>query len=130
METNLGEVTARIRQDLNEYQTQLRQRLDQLLAQGLISSIQIEEIIREAKLTGEEVVNALKSPASQVQEVTEIYVYALFENYQESVEKRIAEIRKESEKRNVWIIPDFSGLLKLPKKWSKNSEETHSDRKH
>jgi hypothetical protein len=129
METNLGELTARIRQDLNEYQAQLRQRLDQLLAQGLISSIQIEEIIREAKLTGEEVVNALKSPASQVEEVTEIYVYALFENYQESVEKRIAEIRKESEKRNVWI-PDVLGWLKLPQKWSKNSEETHSDRKH
>ncbi|XZN91455.1 MAG: hypothetical protein ACM65M_00810 [Microcoleus sp.] len=100
------------------------------MAQGLTSSIQIEEIIREAKLTGEEVVNALKSPASQVEEVTEIYVYALFENYQESVEKRIAEIRKESEKRNVWIIADVFGLLKLPKKWSKNSEKTHSDRKH
>lgn len=129
METNLGELTTRIRQELNEYQTQLAQKLDQLLAQGLISRRQIEEIIREAKLTGEEVVNALKSPASQVEEVTEIYVYALFENYQESVENRIAEIRKDSEKRNVWI-PDLLGWLKLPKKWSKNSEETHSDRKH
>ena len=129
METNLGELTTRIRQELNEYQTQLAQKLDQHLAQGLISRRQIEEIIREAKLTGEEVVNALKSPASQVEEVTEIYVYALFENYQESVENRIAEIRKDSEKRNVWI-PDLLGWLKLPKKWSKNSEETHSDRKH
>ncbi len=129
METNLGELTARIREELNEYQAQLAQKLDQLLAEGLISSTQIEEIIREAKLTGEEVVNALKSPASQVEEVTEIYVYALFENYQESVENRITEIRKESEKRNVWI-PDLLGWLKLPKKWSKNSEQTHSDRKH
>ncbi len=130
METNLGELTARIRQELNEYQTQVGQRLNQLLAQGLISRTQIEEIITEAKVTGEEVVNALKSPASQVEEVTEIYVYALFENYQESVENRIAEIRKESDKRNVWIIPDFLGWLKLPKKWSKNSEQTHSDRKN
>ncbi|WP_377473549.1 MAG: hypothetical protein P2A85_15425 [Microcoleus anatoxicus] len=129
METNLGELTARIREELNEYQTQLAQKLDKLLAQGLISSTQIEEIIREAKLTGEEVVNALKSPASQVEEVTEIYVYALFENYQESVENRIAEIRKKSDKRNVWI-PDFLAWLKMPKKWSKNSEQTHSDRKH
>ena len=128
METNLGELTARIRQDLNEYQAQLKQRLDQLLAQGLISRTQIEEIIREAKLTGEEVVNALKSPASQVEEVTEIYVYALFENYQESVEKRIAEIKKESEKRNVWIIPDFWSWLKPPKSLSKNSEKIQSDR--
>jgi transcriptional regulator with XRE-family HTH domain len=125
METNLGELTARIRQELNEYQDQLGQRLNQLLAQGLISRRQIEEIIREAKVTGEEVVNALKSPASQVEEVTEIYVYTLFENYQESVEERIAEIKKESEKRNSWfIIPDFWGWLRSPK----NSQKTHSDR--
>lgn len=124
METNLGELTARIREELNEYQAQLGQRLNQLLAQGLISRKQIEEIIREAKVTGEEVVNALKSPASQVEEVTEIYVYSLFENYQESVEERIAEIKKESEKRNVWIIPDFWGWLRP----SKNSQKTHSDR--
>ena len=124
METNLGELTARIRQELNEYQAQLEQRLNQLLAQGLISRRQIEEIIREAKVTGEEVVNALKSPASQVEEVTEIYVYSLFENYQESVEERIAEIKKESEKRNSWIIPDFLGWLRAPK----NPQKTHSDR--
>jgi len=129
METNLGELTARIRQELNEYQAQLGQRLNQLLDQGLISRTQIEEIIREAKVTGEEVVNALKSPASQVEEVTEIYVYTLFENYQESVKERIAEIQKESEKRNSWIIPDFWGWLKSPKNSSKNSEKTHSDRK-
>jgi predicted transcriptional regulator len=49
METNLGELTARIRQELNEYQAQLGQRLNQLLAQGLISRRQIEEIIREAR---------------------------------------------------------------------------------
>ena len=124
METNLGELTARIRQELNEYQAQLEQRLNQLLAQGLISRRQIEEIIREAKVTGEEVVNALKSPASQVEEATEIYVYSLFENYQESVEERIAEIKKESEKRNSWIIPDFLGWLRAPK----NPQKTHSDR--
>jgi hypoxanthine phosphoribosyltransferase len=123
METNLGELTARIRQELNEYQAQLGQRLNQLLAQGLISRRHIEEIIREAKVTGEEVVNALKSPASQVEEVTEIYVYTLFENYQESVEERIAEIKKESDKRNSWI-PDFWGWLRSPK----NSQKTHSDR--
>jgi hypothetical protein len=129
METNLGELTARIRQELNEYQAQLGQRLNQLLAQGLISRTQIEEIIREAKVTGEEVVNALKSPASQVEEVTEIYVYTLFENYKESVKETIAEIQKKSEKRNSWIIPDFLGWLKSPKNSSKNSEKTHSDRK-
>jgi hypothetical protein len=125
METNLGELTARIRQELNEYQAQVGQRLNQLLAQGLISRTQIEEIITEAKVTGEEVVNALKSPASQVEEVTEIYVYTLFENYKESVEDRIAEIKKESEKRNSWIIPDFWGWLRAPK----TSQKTHSDRK-
>lgn len=125
MEINLGELTARIRQELNEYQAQVGQRLNQLLAQGLISRTQIEEIIREAKVTGEEVVNALKSPASQVEEVTEIYVYTLFETYKESVEDRIAEIKKESEKRNSWIIPDFWGWLRSPK----TSQKTHSDRK-
>ncbi|MEG4498929.1 hypothetical protein QUB05_17505 [Microcoleus sp. F10-C6] len=129
MDTNLGELTVRIRQELNEYQAQLGQRLNKLLAQGLISRTQIEEIIREAKVTGEEVVNALKSPASQVEEVTEIYVYTLFESYKESVKKRIAEIQIKSEQRNFWIIPDFCGWLKLSKKSPKKSPKTRSDRK-
>jgi uncharacterized protein YfkK (UPF0435 family) len=106
MATNLEELTEQIRQDLNGYQARLSERLEQLFERSLISLTQREEITREAKMTAQEVINALQSPASQVEDVTEIYVYSLFDNYKESVEQRIAALEKKLGLENNGLFPD------------------------
>ncbi len=138
-----SELKARIRQDLNACQAQLKEKLDQLLERGLISRTEIEQIVIEAKVTGQEVVNALNAPASQVEEVTEIYVYSLFERYKESVQQKIVAIeskslnkptsqREDSEnkkepKSEKGIISDLFGWFKSFSKPAKNAGKPHRD---
>ncbi|MBW4495077.1 MAG: hypothetical protein KME26_18720 [Oscillatoria princeps RMCB-10] len=124
MATNLGELKEQIRQDLNEYQAQLSERLEQLFERSLISRTQLEEITREAKVTGQAVFNALQSPASQVEDVTEIYVYSLFDNYKESVEQRIAALEKKLGLEKTGLFPDLIRWLKRSLTKSKNSQQT------
>jgi hypothetical protein len=89
MTNNLNDLGSRIKQELTDYQHDVSQRLTAMLEQRLISPIEKDKIWREAILTGQAILNALQSPVSQSQELTEIHIYALFENYKRSVESRL-----------------------------------------
>jgi hypothetical protein len=89
MTNNLNDLGSQIKQELTEYQKYVSERLTQMLEQGLISPIEKEKIMREAILTGQEILTTLQNPASQSQELTEMYIYALFENYKHSVESKL-----------------------------------------
>ncbi|MCL1464567.1 hypothetical protein [Argonema galeatum] len=107
----MQDLAARIRQDLNEYQAQVQARLENLLTQGLVSQTQLKEIVIDAKITGQSVIEALTSQANYSEEVTEIYVYSLFDRYKNAVEKKIYDIeqRKESVHREQNVV--YSGEL-------------------
>ncbi|MBD2184237.1 hypothetical protein [Aerosakkonema funiforme] len=90
----MEDLAARIRRDLNEYQVQVQARLEKLFAEGLLSQAQLKEIVIDAKITGQSVVDALSSQRNYSEEVTEIYIYSLFDRYKNAVEKKIYDINQ------------------------------------
>ncbi|MFB2974423.1 hypothetical protein ACE1CD_36315 [Aerosakkonema sp. BLCC-F183] len=90
----MEDLAARIRRDLNEYQAQVQARLEKLFAEGLVSQTQLKEIVIDAKITGQSVVDALSSQGNYSEEVTEIYIYSLFDRYKNAVEKKIYDINQ------------------------------------
>ena len=102
MKKSMEDLATRIRRDLNEYQAQVQSRLEKLLAEGLVSQTQLKDIVIDAKITGQSVVEALNSQPSYSEEVTEIYVYSLFDRYKNAVEKKIYAL----EQRKVFVVSD------------------------
>lgn len=94
MQKSMEDLAARIRRDLNEYQAQVQARLEKLFAEGLVSQTQLKEIVIDAKITGQSVVDALSSQGNYSEEVTEIYIYSLFDRYKNAVEKKIYDINQ------------------------------------
>jgi hypothetical protein len=89
MTNNLNSLASRVKQDLTNYQRDVSKRLTVMLEEGSISPIEKEKIVREAFLTSQEILTTLQSPTNQSEELTEMYIYALVENYKHSVELKL-----------------------------------------
>lgn len=132
-------LTNRICHDVKEYQESARERLKELWEQGLISNAQLQQLEIDTKIIGQAVTDALSSHQNYPEEVTEIYVYSLFDKYKKSVEAQFDEInnlKQKKERRKSILtnaINDFKSMFKkLLKSTSENQyskiKENQSDK--
>ncbi len=124
------ELTNRIRNDLNEYQKSVSERLKELEEEGLISKAQLQELYIDAKMIGQAVIDALSSHQNYPEEVTEIYVYSLFDKYKKSVEAKFDKINKlktkKERKKSILIntINDLKSMFKTPIKSKSENQDS------
>ncbi|CAD5964979.1 hypothetical protein PCC9214_03433 [Planktothrix tepida] len=116
------ELTNRIHRDVNEYQESARERFKELWEQELISEAHLHQLYIDAKMIGQAVRDALSSHQNYPEEVTEIYVYSLFDKYKESFETKFDKIKKlkakKERRKSVLIntINDLKSMFKMPLK--------------
>ncbi|HEY9867130.1 MAG TPA: hypothetical protein V6D21_23345 [Candidatus Obscuribacterales bacterium] len=116
------ELNNRIRHDLNEYQKSVSERLKELEEQELISKAQLQELYTiDAKMIGQAIIDALISHQNYPEDITEIYVYSLFDKYKKSVEAEFDKINKlktkKEQKKSILInkINDLKSMFKTLK---------------
>lgn len=88
-----------IRQELNTYQQQVADKLEELLSQGLMSHHEYERIVIDAKVTGKAIIDGLDTNPNIPQDLVESYVYSLFDRYKREVEDQIREVEQKSERQ-------------------------------
>ncbi|MEY3867544.1 MAG: hypothetical protein RLZZ338_1435 [Cyanobacteriota bacterium] len=88
-----------IRQELNTYQQQVADKLEELLSQGLMSHHEYERIVIDAKATGQAIIDGLDTNPNIPQDLVESYVYSLFDRYKREVEDKIREVEHKSEQQ-------------------------------
>lgn len=125
------ELTNRIHYDVNEYQKSARERLKELWEQGLISNAQLQQLSIDAKMIGQAVIDALSSHQNYPEEVTEIYVYSLFDKYKKSVEDqldKINELKTKKERKKPSLINTINDLKSMFKKPLKSTLENQDSK--
>lgn len=119
---SMENLTTKIRQELNTYQTQVAKRLEELYLQGLVSQTELKKILIDAETTGKAVVDGLASQEQYTEAATEIYVFSLFERYKSKIEKTIGAIEQQQKYSEIFIkgkrIPVYfeneGGKLMIP----------------
>jgi|GEM_PF-3109511 len=99
----MEDLATRIRGELNTYQSEVSERLQELQSQGLISQTELKKIVIDAEITGKAVVEGLATQEQYTEEATEIYVYSLFDRYKNQVEKKIRSIEEEQKSSEIFI---------------------------
>ncbi|MGB8687472.1 MAG: hypothetical protein WCD53_09080 [Microcoleus sp.] len=90
-----------IRQELNNYQQQVADKLEELVSQGLMSHHEYERIVIDAKATGKAIIDGIDKNPNIPQDLVESYVYSLFDRYKREVEDKIREVKEKSERRDL-----------------------------
>lgn len=99
----MEELATKIRRELNTYQAEVAEKLQDLQSHGLISQAEVKKIVIDAKLTAKAVVEGLASQAQYTEEATEIYVYSLFDRYKSKIDKTIRAIEEKQKSSHVLI---------------------------
>jgi transcriptional regulator with XRE-family HTH domain len=99
----MEDLATRIREELNTYQSEVAERLQELQSQGLISQTELKKIVIDAEITGKAVIEALATQEQYTEEATEMYVYSLFNRYKNQVEKKIRGIEEEQKSIEILI---------------------------
>lgn len=88
-----------IRQELNDYQQQVADKLEELVSQGLMSHHEYERIVIDAKATGQAIIDGIDTNPNIPQDLVESYVYSLFERYKREVEDKIKQVKQKSDRQ-------------------------------
>lgn len=94
---------SKIRSDLNRYQAQVATQLQHFKDQGLISEVEVREIIGDARITAQAIIEGLSYQNQYTKEATEIYIYSLFDRYKGNIDKKIRKIEEKQKSKQIHV---------------------------
>jgi len=94
---------SKIRSDLNRYQAQVATQLQHLKNQGLILEVEVREIICDANITAQAIIEGLSYQSQYTEEATEIYIYSLFDRYKGNIDRKIRKIEERQKSKQISV---------------------------